>query len=143
MQTFYPCALCREVEDLAYLAAFPGGKPPRPAPNSPGRHLDDLAPDNDDSVSESSSEELFPSDEEVTDDPDGEHVNVKKTHRLQVGVLEGTTFLNNYIVVDTLGRGAFGKVKLCLNVADDSLYAVKVVEKQLVSAAVTATVDIG
>ena len=50
-----------------------------------------------------------------------------------MGVLEGTTFLNNYIVVDNLGRGSFGKVKLCLSVEDDSLYAVKVVDKRLVS----------
>eukprot|EP00890_Picochlorum_soloecismus_P005639 jgi/Picsp_1/6076/NSC_03430-R1_serine threonine protein kinase 3 len=53
---------------------------------------------------------------------------VKQTDFLNVGVLEGTTFLNNYLVVDTLGRGSFGKVKLCLNVADVNLYAVKVVE---------------
>jgi len=54
--------------------------------------------------------------------------SVKQTDFLNVGVLEGTTFLNNYLVVDTLGRGSFGKVKLCLNVADVNLYAVKVVE---------------
>lgn len=56
----------------------------------------------------------------------------KKTRQLQIGVLEGTTFLNNYIVVDTLGRGSYGKVKLCLNVADDCLYAVKVIDKRMV-----------
>jgi len=55
-------------------------------------------------------------------------IPVKQTDSLRVGVLEGTTFLNDYIVVSTLGRGAFGKVKLCLNVQDNALYAVKVVE---------------
>lgn len=40
-----------------------------------------------------------------------------------------------YIVVDTLGRGSFGKVKLCLNTGNDMLCAVKVVSTKLVSAA--------
>jgi serine/threonine protein kinase len=56
----------------------------------------------------------------------------KHTHKLRIGVLEGTTFLNDYIVVDALGHGSFGKVKLCLNVNDDGLYAVKVVDKRLI-----------
>lgn len=89
-------------------------------------------------------------------------LGVKRTRRLRVGVLEvrpapcrrrvalrvaslllphpgpsprvqGTTFLNNYIVIDQLGKGSFGKVKLCLNVSDDTLYAVKVVDKKRVS----------
>lgn len=45
---------------------------------------------------------------------------------------QGTTFINNYIVVDTLGRGTFGKVKLCLNAADDQLVAIKVISKKMV-----------
>ncbi len=53
---------------------------------------------------------------------------VKQTDFLKVGVLEGTTFLNDYVVVDTLGRGSHGKVKLCLNVIDNDLYAIKIVE---------------
>ena len=47
--------------------------------------------------------------------------------------MQGTTFLNNYIIIDQLGKGSFGKVKLCLNVSDDTLYAVKVVDKRRVS----------
>lgn len=43
--------------------------------------------------------------------------------------------LLQYIVVDTLGRGSFGKVKLCLNTGDDTLYAVKVVNTRAVSLA--------
>lgn len=54
--------------------------------------------------------------------------SVKQTDFLKVGVLEGTTFLNDYVVVDTLGRGSHGKVKLCLNVMDNKLYAIKIVE---------------
>ena len=54
--------------------------------------------------------------------------SVKQTDFLKVGVLEGTTFLNDYVVVDTLGRGSHGKVKLCLNVIDNTLYAIKIVE---------------
>ncbi|GAB4817522.1 hypothetical protein N2152v2_004568 [Parachlorella kessleri] len=56
---------------------------------------------------------------------------INHTTKLQVGVLEGTTFLNQYVVVDTLGRGTYGNVKLCLNVTDDTLYAVKAVNKKL------------
>jgi serine/threonine protein kinase len=41
--------------------------------------------------------------------------------------------LLQYIVVDTLGRGSFGKVKLCLHTGDDTLYAVKVVNTRAVS----------
>jgi [calcium/calmodulin-dependent protein kinase] kinase len=59
--------------------------------------------------------------------------SVKETFSLKVGVLEGTTFLNDYVVVDTLGRGSHGKVKLCLNVVDNHLYAVKIVETAAMS----------
>ncbi|KAL4436590.1 hypothetical protein ABPG75_003729 [Micractinium tetrahymenae] len=61
--------------------------------------------------------------------------SIKTTRGLRVGVLEGTTFLNQYIVIDTLGRGSFGKVKLCLNTGNDMLYAVKVVNTRLLRAA--------
>ena len=46
-------------------------------------------------------------------------------------LLQGVTFVNQYMVLKTLGRGAFGKVKLSLNVDDRQLYAVKVVSKSL------------
>ena len=35
--------------------------------------------------------------------------------------------MNQYIVVKTLGRGAFGKVKLCLDSQDHELYAIKII----------------
>ena len=37
--------------------------------------------------------------------------------------------MNQYIIVGTLGQGAFGKVKLVLNTADMNLYAVKLLSK--------------
>ena len=37
--------------------------------------------------------------------------------------------MNQYIIVGTLGQGAFGKVKLVLNSADMNLYAVKLLSK--------------
>ena len=36
------------------------------------------------------------------------------------------------MVVDTIGKGSFGTVKLCLNTVDNTLYAVKVVNKHAV-----------
>ena len=37
----------------------------------------------------------------------------------------GAAVINQYVVVKSLGRGTFGKVKLCLNAVDSRLYAVK------------------
>lgn len=51
----------------------------------------------------------------------------KETNKLEVGRdATGATCINQYVVVKTLGRGSFGKVKLCLNTLDGQLYAVKV-----------------
>ncbi len=51
----------------------------------------------------------------------------QETSRLDfVRDVSGATTINQYVVVKTLGRGAFGKVKLCLNTLDGRLYAVKV-----------------
>ena len=38
----------------------------------------------------------------------------------------GATCINQYVVIKALGRGSFGKVKLCLNTFDGRMYAVKV-----------------
>lgn len=43
--------------------------------------------------------------------------------------VQGITFVNQYIIVGTLGQGAFGKVKLVLNSTDMNLYAVKLLSK--------------
>ena len=40
--------------------------------------------------------------------------------------VQGSTFINQYLILQNLGRGAQGKVKLCLNTDDNLLYAVKV-----------------
>lgn len=44
--------------------------------------------------------------------------------------MQGNTFVNQYLIIKDLGRGSFGKVKLCLNVDDNCLYALKVVSKK-------------
>ena len=41
--------------------------------------------------------------------------------------LQGATFVNQYIVIKTMGRGAYGKVKLCLDSQTHELYAIKVI----------------
>jgi hypothetical protein len=51
----------------------------------------------------------------------------RETTRLTVNRdLTGATCINQYVVVKTLGRGSYGKVKLCLNTVDGQLYAIKV-----------------
>ena len=42
---------------------------------------------------------------------------------------QGCTFVNQYVVIKTLGQGAYGKVKLCLNAEDHGLYALKLISK--------------
>ena len=46
-----------------------------------------------------------------------------------VAMRQGCTFVNQYVVIKTLGQGAYGKVKLCLNAGDHNLYALKLVSK--------------
>ncbi|KAI8474002.1 MAG: kinase-like domain-containing protein [Monoraphidium minutum] len=50
----------------------------------------------------------------------------RETHELTVNRdVTGATCINQYVVVKTLGRGSYGKVKLCLNTLDGQLYAIK------------------
>ena len=42
---------------------------------------------------------------------------------------KGVTFVNEYALMVTLGRGSFGKVKLALNTLDSQLYALKLLPK--------------
>lgn len=44
--------------------------------------------------------------------------------------MQGVTFVNQYIIMRTLGSGSFGKVKLCMNSQDQQLYAVKLINRQ-------------
>ncbi|KXZ49935.1 hypothetical protein GPECTOR_19g386 [Gonium pectorale] len=54
----------------------------------------------------------------------------KETNKLEFcRDASGATVINQYVVVKTLGRGAFGKVKLCLNTLDGQLYAVKMINR--------------
>jgi len=50
--------------------------------------------------------------------------------RLRVTKAGGCTFVNQYMVVQYLGRGTSGRVFLCLDVVEHRLYAVKIVRKQ-------------
>ncbi len=45
---------------------------------------------------------------------------------MRVEKFKGCMFVNQYLVVKFLGRGACGKVFLCLNTLDLRLYAIKV-----------------
>jgi len=54
---------------------------------------------------------------------------VRETSLLRIEKVKGCMFVNQYLVVKYLGRGACGKVFLCLNVHDSRLYAMKAVRK--------------
>jgi hypothetical protein len=57
----------------------------------------------------------------------GIHSLARETSKLTVARdVTGATCINQYVVVKTLGRGSYGKVKLCLNTFDGQLYAIKV-----------------
>lgn len=43
--------------------------------------------------------------------------------------MQGLTFVNEYALVTTLGRGSFGEVKLALNTNDMEVYALKLIAK--------------
>eukprot|EP00899_Mesostigma_viride_P029238 jgi/Mesvir1/949/Mv17503-RA.1 len=46
---------------------------------------------------------------------------------------KGNKFVNQYIIIKVLGTGSHGKVKLCLNTQDSTLYAIKIIDKRLLS----------
>lgn len=50
----------------------------------------------------------------------------RETTTLRIDKVKGCMFVNQYLVVKFLGRGACGKVFLCLNTYDLRLYAMKV-----------------
>ena len=43
--------------------------------------------------------------------------------------LQGITFVNEYALMRTLGKGSFGKVKLAMNTLDHELYGLKLIPK--------------
>ncbi|KAJ9508791.1 hypothetical protein QJQ45_028102, partial [Haematococcus lacustris] len=53
----------------------------------------------------------------------------RETTTLKIDKVKGCMFVNQYLVVKYLGRGACGKVFLCLNTNDLRLYAMKAVRK--------------
>jgi len=59
----------------------------------------------------------------------GASANYKETTTLRIDKVKGCMFVNQYLVVKFLGRGACGKVFLCLNTHDLRLYAMKAVRK--------------
>ena len=50
----------------------------------------------------------------------------RETTSLKLAKLRGCTFVNQYVVIKYLGRGACGRVFLCMDMTDNRLYAVKV-----------------
>mmetsp|Transcript_14698 Transcript_14698/g.30423 ORF Transcript_14698/g.30423 Transcript_14698/m.30423 type:complete len:404 (+) Transcript_14698:11-1222(+) len=44
---------------------------------------------------------------------------------------DGTKMINNFEVIKVLGKGAFGKVKLCKDTNDGQLYAIKIMDKMM------------
>ena len=51
----------------------------------------------------------------------------RETSILRIDKVKGCMFVNQYLVIKFLGRGACGKVFLCLNTHDLRLYAMKVI----------------
>eukprot|EP00884_Botryococcus_braunii_P004062 jgi/Botrbrau1/13657/Bobra.0292s0007.1 len=56
-------------------------------------------------------------------------MGLKETASLKLAKLRGVTFVNQYVVIKYLGRGACGRVFLCMDMYDNRLYAVKIVKK--------------
>ncbi len=52
---------------------------------------------------------------------------LKETASLRLSKLRGCTFVNQYVVIKYLGRGASGRVFLCMDINSNKLFAVKVV----------------
>ena len=55
----------------------------------------------------------------------------RETTSLNLAKLRGVTFVNQYVVIKYLGKGANGRVFLCLDMCDNRLYAVKVPKPNL------------
>eukprot|EP00798_Chlamydomonas_sp_ICE-L_P028505 gene28505-31662_t len=57
--------------------------------------------------------------------PDNNPIEYRETTTLRIDKVKGCVLVNQYLVVKFLGRGACGKVFLCLNLHDMRLYAMK------------------
>eukprot|EP00192_Tetraselmis_astigmatica_P018037 CAMPEP_0117686874 /NCGR_PEP_ID=MMETSP0804-20121206/22756_1 /TAXON_ID=1074897 /ORGANISM="Tetraselmis astigmatica, Strain CCMP880" /LENGTH=113 /DNA_ID=CAMNT_0005498743 /DNA_START=119 /DNA_END=457 /DNA_ORIENTATION=- len=49
----------------------------------------------------------------------------RETSTLKKVMVSGKMMLNQYMVIKTLGKGNFGTVRLCFNLNDKTLYAIK------------------
>lgn len=65
---------------------------------------------------------------------DGGDVEALETMKAVVEVDEdGNKSVNEYLLIKTIGKGSFAKVKLCLNTKDNELYAMKVCHKAMLA----------
>eukprot|EP00775_Hariotina_reticulata_P006821 gene6821-7038_t len=55
---------------------------------------------------------------------------VRETPRLVVDSLKGNVFVNQYLIIKDLGRGAHGTVKLVLHSEEQKVYAMKVIHRK-------------
>uniref|UniRef100_A0A061REP4 Calcium/calmodulin-dependent protein kinase kinase n=1 Tax=Tetraselmis sp. GSL018 TaxID=582737 RepID=A0A061REP4_9CHLO len=61
---------------------------------------------------------------------DGLDSNFRETSTLKKVMVSGKMMLNQYMVIKTLGKGNFGTVRLCFNLNDKKLYAIKTLNKK-------------
>lgn len=71
---------------------------------------------------------------EVHQGKEGSMVNVaKETNHVDVNCdVTGAACINQYVVVKSLGQGSHGRVRMCLNVVDGQLYAVKTIKRAFI-----------
>ena len=67
----------------------------------------------------------------------------RETTSLKLAKLRGVTFVNQYVVIKYLGKGANGRVFLCLDMCDNRLYAVKVTPSSFKETMEQNTMDAG
>eukprot|EP00873_Tetraselmis_striata_P022640 jgi/Tetstr1/442904/TSEL_030967.t1 len=56
--------------------------------------------------------------------------SIMETSTLKKVMVSGKMMLNQYMVMKTLGKGSFGTVRLCFNLNDKKLYAIKTLNKK-------------
>lgn len=56
--------------------------------------------------------------------------DIRETSTLKKVMVSGKMMLNQYMVMKTLGKGSFGTVRLCFNLNDKKLYAIKTLNKK-------------
>lgn len=57
-----------------------------------------------------------------------------ETHRVTIKYdNEGRKIINNYVMLNVIGKGSYAKVKLGLNLNDNKYYAIKIISKEILS----------